>query len=254
MSEIEFDKYARKGAYHWRDYYGGLLRMNAGTKARYDTVVECLGEAGVAAGMRVIDVGCGDGALAGVIRKAVGCTVTGVDPNATAIEAANGEFSRRGLSGNFLCAEGYRYPFADGFFDAAVCSDVIEHVREPKSLLTEIRRLLRPGGVLVISTPIRITERPLDRLHVQEWFEDEFIALCRPFFGAPIAVKRTHPVFWYEAYVLPGSWFSRSARLLVNALTKMCRNPFLDRSRPWRCYTTQTLVLRRDAAPATKNS
>ena len=47
MSEIEFDKYARKGAYHWRDYYGGLLRMNAGTKARYDTVVACLQDFGV---------------------------------------------------------------------------------------------------------------------------------------------------------------------------------------------------------------
>ena len=62
MSEIEFDKYARKGAYHWRDYYGGLLRMNAGVRARYDTVVDCLRRAGVTDSTRLVDIGCGDGA------------------------------------------------------------------------------------------------------------------------------------------------------------------------------------------------
>jgi 2-polyprenyl-3-methyl-5-hydroxy-6-metoxy-1,4-benzoquinol methylase len=250
MSEIEFDKYARKGAYHWRDYYGGLLRMNAGTKARYDTVVDCLRRAGVTKSMRLVDIGCGDGALCGVIAKELGCEVTGVDPSADAIRFAGEEFARRGLAGEFVRAEGYRYPFPDGAFAAAVCSDVIEHVQEPRALLSEIRRLLRPGGALVLTTPIRFTEAPQDPLHVQEWFGSEFMALCRPVFGEPVARRRTHPVFWYEAYVLPGSTFSRLARLFANALARLGRNPFLGAARPWRCYTTQTLVLRRPPGSA----
>lgn len=250
MSEIEFDKYERKGAYHWRDYYGGLLRMNAGTKARYDTVVDCLRQAGVTDSTRLVDVGCGDGALCGVIAQDLGCRVTGVDPSAIAIRFADEEFARRGLSGEFVQAEGYRYPFPDGAFDTAVCSDVIEHVREPEALLAEIHRLLRPGGVLVLTTPIRFTEDPQDPMHVREWFGSEFAALCRPVFGEPVARRHTHPVFWYEAYVLPGSAFSRLARLLANALARLGRNPFLGTARPWRCYTTQTLVLRRPPGSA----
>ena len=250
MSEIEFDKYARKGAYHWRDYYGGLRRMNAGTKARYDIVVECLRAAGVRESTRLVDIGCGDGALCGVISKELGCKITGVDPSKTAIRFATEEFARRGLAGQFLSADGYHYPFPDGAFDAAVCSDVIEHVQDPNALLSEIRRLLRPGGVLVLTTPIRFTERPQDPLHVQEWFAGEFVALCRPFFGEPVVSRQTHPVFWYEAYVLPGSTFSRAVRLLANMLAKLGHNPFMKSAGPWRCYTTQTLVLRRQAEPS----
>jgi ubiquinone/menaquinone biosynthesis C-methylase UbiE len=200
--------------------------------------------------MRLVDIGCGDGALCGVIAKELGCEVTGVDPSADAIRFAGEEFARRGLAGEFVRADGYRYPFPDAAFDAAVCSDVIEHVQEPRALLSEIRRLLRPGGALVLTTPIRFTEAPQDPLHVQEWFGSEFMALCRPVFGEPVARRRTHPVFWYEAYVLPGSTFSRLARLFANALARLGRNPFLGAARPWRCYTTQTLVLRRPPGSA----
>ena len=66
MSAPHFEKYDRKGAYHWDDYYGGLIRANAYTRARYDLVCALLGESGVASGTRVLDLGCGDGALAAV--------------------------------------------------------------------------------------------------------------------------------------------------------------------------------------------
>jgi len=250
MNEIEFDKYARRGAYHWQDYYGNLRRMNAATKARYDTVVDCLRKAGVGKGARLVDIGCGDGALSGVISMELGCQVAGVDPSDAAIRFATEEFDRRGLAGQFVRADGYRYPFPDGAFDAAVCSDVIEHVQDPAALLAEIRRLLKPGGVLVLSTPIRFTEQPQDPLHVQEWFAGEFVGLCRPFFGEPAGERHTHPAFWYEAYVLPGSGFGRLMRLLANALARIGRNPFLGTARAWRCYTTQTLVLHRQPEPS----
>ena len=247
MTEIEFQKYARKGAYHWDEYYGGLRRINAYTKARYDVVADCLRAAGVGRGARVLDVGCGDGALAGVLATRLGCEVSGVDTNRLAIDYAAVEFAERGHAGDFRLIEGYRNDHADDAFDAVVCSDVIEHVREPAAMLREIRRVLRPRGALVLTTPIRFTEAPLDPMHVREWFVDEFVEFCAEVFGAPDRLLKTHPVFWYEAYTRSTPIAGRLGRLTINALTKLGLNPFLRFADGWRCYTTQVLVLRKPA-------
>lgn len=75
---------------------------------------------------------------------------------------------------NFFLQSGYTTKFDKAFFDGVICSDVIEHVQNPKALLQEIHRLLSPEGVSIISTPIRLTEQPIDKMHVFEWFESEF--------------------------------------------------------------------------------
>ena len=214
-NEIEFEKYARKGAYHWTYYFGGLRRLNAGTKARYDVVVDCLRDAGIGRAARVLDVGCGDGALA------------------------------RDFRGDFRLVSGYRYDFDNDSFDAVVCSDVIEHVAEPLTMLREIRRVLRPGGIAVLTTPIRFTEWPIDPMHVKEWFVDEFVEFCVGAFGAPERVLKTHPVFWYEAYTLDRPIAGRFGRLAINALTKLGFNPLRRLAKGWRCYTMQAVVLRK---------
>ncbi len=244
-SGIEFDKYDRKGAYHWRDYHGGLLRMNAYTRARYDKIVDCLARLETANGARLLDYGCGDGALAGVLHGCFARPVFGVDVNPLAITLAEGEFGRRGYDGRFKVIEGYDTGFPDGHFDAAVCSDVIEHVTEPLALLREIYRVLRPGGHLVITTPIRFSEDPVDPMHVREWFTGEFVALCREVFGEPLSVERTHPVFWYEFLNINNKWLNRFARVGINLATRLGFNPFKQTSGLWRCYTTQTVVLRK---------
>ena len=250
MSELEFKKYARKGAYHWDEYFGGLRRTNAYTKARYDLVVDCLRRSRIGRGQRVLDVGCGDGALAGVVVERLNCAVTGVDTSRLAIDFARREFAERGYLGEFHLIDGYRYDFAAEPFDAVVCSDVIEHVQEPRTMLDEIRRVLRPGGVLVVTTPIRFTETPLDPMHVKEWFVGEFVAFCGEVFGEPVEVHATHPVFWHEAYTLERPVAGRLMRLGINILTKLGVNPFLRLAKGWRCFTTQSLVLRKPAENA----
>ncbi len=211
-------------------------------------VVDCLHRAGVARKTRVLDVGCGDGALSGVLVERLGCVVTGVDTNRLAIDLATAKFAERGYRGDFDCVTGYRYELADGSFDAAVCADVIEHVQEPLAILGEIHRVLRPGGILVITTPIRISETPRDPMHVKEWFVGEFVALCGEIFGEPQEVRTTHPVFWYEAYTLDRPVAGRLGRLGINALTKLGFDPFLRFANGWRCFTTQALVLRKSSA------
>lgn len=248
MSAPYFDKYDRKGAYHWHDYFGGLRRMNAYTRARYDIVLQCVRAAGATQGSRLLEVGCGDGALCGVLHSRLGSTVTGVDTSDKGLALARQMFAQRGWDGEFRQVGGYDTGFADSSFDAIVCSDVIEHVDDPQAMLREIRRLLVPGGRLVITTPIRFSEEPLDPMHVQEWFVGGFVALCRKVFGEPLEAIRSHPVIWYELISSRKPWVGRFGRVLTNLLTKLGRNPLLEHGGAWRCYTTQTLVLAKPAA------
>lgn len=245
MSEPEFEKYRLRGAYHWRDYHGGLVSMNAYTRGRYEMVVRCLSSLPHETDAPVLDMGCGDGALAGVIHKTLRRPVVGVDTSELGIEMARQEFANRGYTGEFRAVERYDTGFPEGHFAAAVCSDVIEHVREPQTMLRELYRVLRPGGHLVLTTPLRFSETPIDPMHVQEWFHDEFVALCRPVFGEPVAAYCSHPVLWYELVTTKRRWLSRAGRLVANLLTLAGRNPFLEHGGRWRCYTTQTLVLQR---------
>jgi 2-polyprenyl-3-methyl-5-hydroxy-6-metoxy-1,4-benzoquinol methylase len=243
MTAPYFDKYDRKGAYHWHDYFGGLRLMNAYTRARYDIVLQCIKAAGAVKGSRLLEVGCGDGALCGVLRSRLGVAVTGVDTSDKGLALARRMFEQRGWAGEFHQVGGYDTGFADASFDLVVCSDVIEHVDDPQAMLREIQRLLSPGGRLVITTPIRFSEEPQDPLHVQEWFIGDFAALCREVFGEPLQTIRSHPLIWYELISSGKPWISRFGRLLTNLLTKLGHNPLLERSGVWRCYTTQTLVL-----------
>ncbi len=75
-------------------------------------------------------------------------------------------------------------PFPDASFDAVVSFQVIEHVRRDKELVTEIHRVLRPGGRLIISTPnseMSLTRNPW---HVREYTIEGFARLLEPMFGS----------------------------------------------------------------------
>ncbi len=254
MGSIHFNKYDRKGAYHWAEYFGGLRRMNAYTCARYDLVCQRIRDAHVPRGGRVLDFGCGDGALAGVLRSRLGLSVTGVDTSEKGLELARQMFADRGWEGEFRLIAGYDTGLDTAAFDVVVCSEVIEHVDDPVALLAEVRRVLAPGGRAIVTTPIRFSEAPVDPMHVQEWFVGDFVALCRGVFGEPAAVFKSHPVFWYEWVASRRRWPGRAGRLVANLLTRLGRNPFMESDGAWRCYTTQTLVLVKVDVPAQAKS
>lgn len=254
MGSIQFNKYDRKGAYHWDEYFGGVRRMNAYTRARYDIVCQCARESGPSPGGRVLDFGCGDGALAGVLHHQLGLQITGVDTSEKGLELARQMFGQRGFEGEFRLIAGYDSGFQDATFDIVVCSEVIEHVDSPSKMLEEMWRVLVPGGKLIITTPIRFSEAPIDPMHVQEWFVGDFASLCRGVFGEPAKVITSHPVFWYELVTSRRRWIGRAGRLLANLLTRAGRNPFMNSDGAWRCYTTQTLALTKPIRPAQPRS
>jgi SAM-dependent methyltransferase len=106
---------------------------------------------------RVIDVGCGVGRTSIALARA-GFDVVGVDPEARAVALAEGTARELGLSesnARFLEADAMATPAPElsGRFDLAVCSEVIEHVGDPSKVLLYCRDVLRPGGVLILTTP-----------------------------------------------------------------------------------------------------
>jgi SAM-dependent methyltransferase len=100
------------------------------------------------AGARVLDVGCGaaNGYAPQVAARAA--SYVGVDVSERAVALAR----RAGLDARVV-DDAAQLPFADGSFDAALCVEVLEHLFAPADAVAEIRRVLRPGGTLVASTP-----------------------------------------------------------------------------------------------------
>jgi len=241
VTEISFSKYAAKGAYHWRECFGPVHRLNAFTLGRYHMVLSALRAHKLARNARVLDVGCGDGALSGLLATHLQARVEGVDVVPLSIDLARAEFAKRKLEGRFQVVDGYVYPFPDASFSAVVCSDVIEHVQKPADMLAEMWRVLAPGGVLVVTTPVRYTELPLDPMHVQEWFPSEFERLCTDVLGVPVELQLSHPVALAEIYASPTAILGRVARLIVNLACKAGRNPFV-RQTGLRAFAAQTAV------------
>ena len=101
--------------------------------------------AGVATGMRVVDVGCGTGALTEHLVARIGpAAVTGVDPSKSFVAAMRHRFP--GIDVHEASAE--RLPLEDRTFDAALAQLVVHFMEDPVAGLTEMRRVTLPGGVI----------------------------------------------------------------------------------------------------------
>lgn len=96
---------------------------------------------------RLLDVGCGPGLFLDEAKKK-GWDVQGLDLSGWAAEYAKDHFGVQVTTGTLLDAH-----FPDRSFDVIVMNDVIEHVENPKAVLSEIRRILKNDGVLYLSTP-----------------------------------------------------------------------------------------------------
>jgi 2-polyprenyl-3-methyl-5-hydroxy-6-metoxy-1,4-benzoquinol methylase len=101
---------------------------------------------------QILDLGCGQGHITEKIRQAVkGAEITGLDYSISAIEYATEHFPQI----DFAVADAYDNPYASGFFDVVVCNNLWEHVPDPLFLLSTIKRIIKPGGYIIVSTPSR---------------------------------------------------------------------------------------------------
>jgi 2-polyprenyl-6-hydroxyphenyl methylase/3-demethylubiquinone-9 3-methyltransferase len=99
-------------------------------------------------GRALLDIGCARGAVAAALSTRFE-EVHGVDENDEMLAEAAG----RGLQTRRVDLNAEPLPYEEATFDAALCLEVIEHVVDPRALVREIARVLRPGGSLYLSTP-----------------------------------------------------------------------------------------------------
>jgi SAM-dependent methyltransferase len=104
----------------------------------------------LAPGMRVLDAGCGPGAISVGLAQAVspGGSCTGFDREPSQVELARAAAAAARVEIQFEVASIYELPFADATFDAVLSHAVFEHLARPDAALGELRRVLCPGGVL----------------------------------------------------------------------------------------------------------
>jgi len=102
-------------------------------------------------GKKFLEVGCGLGYFSDMANK-MGAKVTAVDVGKKLIERCHKSIPKA----KFFVASASNLPFKDESFNVVLCTEVIEHVENQSKVLTEIFRVLKQGGYLVITTPNRM--------------------------------------------------------------------------------------------------
>ena len=97
---------------------------------------------------RVLDLGCGSGALGERLRKEISCQVIGVT-----CSESEAELARKRLNQVLVRDLNSFDPSEVGNFDCIICSHVLEHLFNPHELLKRLRRSLLPGGALIVALP-----------------------------------------------------------------------------------------------------
>ncbi len=128
--------------YNNRDAYTSSEQIRNDTQARIDIILKFIGK-----GKKVLDVGCYNGHLGGQV-KLNGNEVTGIDISEKAIKLC----AKRGIT----CFQGdieEKLPFKKSEFDVVILSEVIEHCYDSDKVLSEVYRVIKDCGFLVITTP-----------------------------------------------------------------------------------------------------
>jgi 2-polyprenyl-6-hydroxyphenyl methylase/3-demethylubiquinone-9 3-methyltransferase len=102
-------------------------------------------------GLRVLDVGCGGGLICEPLAR-LGALVTGLDPAVENIEAARRHAAGQGLAIDYRRGRVEELEAEGQTFDAVVCLEVVEHVPDAGAFLKASAALVRPGGLMLLST------------------------------------------------------------------------------------------------------
>ena len=102
-------------------------------------------------GLRILDIGCGGGILSEPLAR-LGAEMVGVDPSDTNIAAAKEHAAQSGLTIDYRCATAEELAEAGEEFDIVLAMEVVEHVVDVGAFLKRCAAMLKPGGLMVVST------------------------------------------------------------------------------------------------------
>jgi 2-polyprenyl-3-methyl-5-hydroxy-6-metoxy-1,4-benzoquinol methylase len=136
------------------------------------------------AGKSVLDVASGEG-YGGYLVQQVAASVVGVDIHQESVEHAQLKYGSSKLT--YIQADCASLPFQERQFDVVLSFETLEHTIEQERFISEIKRVLKPDGLLIISTPDRRVYSPTgishNEFHLRELDKTEFEELLNPYFS-----------------------------------------------------------------------
>ncbi len=189
------------------------------------------------AGGRVIDCACGTGYGTKMLRDWGAREVIGFDLSPDAIREARQSQGGDGI--HFAVADASALPVESHGFDAFVSLETIEHVADDRAFLAEAKRVLRPGGTFVCSTPNRLLtnpgtslrDRPFNRFHLREYTAAELEALMREQFPRVELFGQTPFGVRYQKALAGMARIHRMLAVRVHQVRKMCGIPWERRDK-----------------------
>jgi GT2 family glycosyltransferase/SAM-dependent methyltransferase len=157
------------------DFTGERFVPSERGKIRYEHLHRYALSLEFVAGKSVLDIASGEG-YGSAILAATASSVTGVDHDVRSVEHARRQYPDPALE--FVVGSCDAVPFPDAQFEVVTSFETVEHHDKHEEMLGEIRRTLKPGGVLVISSPNRLIYTDnrgyVNPFHVKELYLDEF--------------------------------------------------------------------------------
>jgi ubiquinone/menaquinone biosynthesis C-methylase UbiE len=134
-------------------------------------------------GKKILDIACGDG-YGSKLLSFVAAEVLGVDIDLHTIEQAKNKYQNGNIS--FLVGSANKIPVENETVDVVVSFETLEHHNLHREMFSEIKRVLKKGGVLLISTPDKLNYSDkhsyTNPFHVKELYKSEFESLVNYFF------------------------------------------------------------------------
>lgn len=233
FKEINFDKYKNKGAYHWNQISKSLIKRNSFVVARYENILNLYKYSRKPEKIKILDAGCGDGVLTYLIRKK-GFKSFGLDISEEGIHFAKKIINDEKI--NFSVGSLYNMPYEDNTFDVIFSSEVIEHLKHPELFLKEAKRILKNRGQLILSTPIKYTKHPLDKMHVQEWFVEDYSLFINKYFPNS-SFYYSHSLYWKEL-----NERRLFLKIILNFFSLLGKNVFKGFDLKWKLFALQYSV------------
>jgi 2-polyprenyl-6-hydroxyphenyl methylase / 3-demethylubiquinone-9 3-methyltransferase len=169
-NRINNEIYNQEGDKWWRTDFSLNLIKTVFNPIRVDYAKKILNQREIIAeGKTALEVGCGGGILCEEIAR-IGFITTGIDPAQQSVITASKHASENGLKITYINGTGEKLPFPDNTCDIVLCCDVLEHVQDLPKVISEISRVLKPGGVFLYDTFNRTFLSNLVAIKIlQEW-------------------------------------------------------------------------------------